>query len=167
MNRLFALLLTALVMTGLQAQTKSDLPNVKLKNLDGKEVNVAKLSNNGNPFILTFWDMHCRSCLVEHKTLNELYSDWQDETGVKIYSINTDDSRETPNIKPFVEGKNWEFEFLLDVNKELDRAMNVNNMHPYTFLFDGKGKLVYSHNGFNPGDEDGLYEEILKVVKKK
>ena len=167
MKKLMTLLLMALMVTGLYAQTKSDLPNVTIKNLDGRNVNIATLSNGGKPFILTFWDIHCRSCMVEHKTLNDLYEDWQDETGVKIFSINTDDSRETSNIKPFVRSKNWDFEFLLDVNKELDRAMNVNNVHPHTFLFDGKGKLVYHHQGFNPGDEEELYNEILKVVKKK
>ena len=41
--------------------------------------------------------------------------------------------------------------------------MNVNNP-PYTFLFDGKGKLVYQHSGYFDGAEDDLYEEILKLV---
>lgn len=164
MKKLTTLLLMALMVTGLQAQINSSLPNVTVRTLEGRDINVATLSNDGKPFILTFWDMHCRSCMVEHNTLNDVYPDWQAETGVKIYSINTDDSRQTANIRPFVEGRNWGFEFLLDVNKELDRAMNVNNMHPYTFLFDGQGRLVYLHNGFNPGDEDVLYEEILKLV---
>ena len=48
------------------------------------------------------------------------------------------------------------------VNKDLARAMNVNNP-PYTFLFDGKGKLVYQHSGYFDGAEDDLYEEILKI----
>lgn len=165
MKKLTTLLLMALMVTGLQAQINSRLPNVTVRTLDGREINVSTLSNDGKPFVLTFWDLHCRSCIVEHNTLNDLYPDWQDATGVKIFSVNTDDSRETPNVRPFVDGRNWEFEFLLDVNKALDRAMNVNGVHPYTFLFDGEGKLVYLHNGFDPGDENVLYEEILKLVR--
>ena len=65
-----------------------------------------------------------------------------------------------------VEGKGWDFDILLDVNSDLKRAMNVSNP-PHTFLFDGNGKLVYQHTGYIEGGEDDLYEEILKVAKKK
>ena len=49
MKKLVTLLLMALMVTGLHAQMKSELPNVTLKNLNGKDVNIAKLNNNGNP----------------------------------------------------------------------------------------------------------------------
>ena len=166
MKKLFVLLVALLVVTGLQAQQKSDLPNVTIKNLQGKDVNISTLSNNGKPFVITFWATWCGPCIKEHNALDEVYEDWKDETGVKIYSVSIDDSRSTAKVKPFVEGKGWEFEVLLDVNKDFARAMNVNNP-PYTFLFDGKGKLVYQHSGYFEGAENDLYEEILKAVGKK
>ena len=166
MKKLFALLVAALVVTGLHAQQKSDLPNVTVKDLQGKDVNIAKLSNNGKPFVLTFWATWCGPCIKEHNALDEVYSDWQKETGVKIFAVSIDDSRTTAKVKPFIEGKGWEFEVLLDVNGDLKRAMNVSNP-PHTFLFDGNGKLVYQHTGYIEGGEEDLYEEILKVAKKK
>ena len=165
MKKLFTLLFAVLMIAGAQAQQKSDLPNVTIKNLQGKEVNIAKLSNMGKPFVITFWATWCGPCIKEHNALDEVYSEWRDETGVKIYSVSIDDSRSTAKVKPFVEGKGWDFEVLLDVNKDLARAMNVNNP-PYTFLFDGKGQLVYQHSGYFEGAENDLYEEILKVSGK-
>ncbi|MBR3698637.1 MAG: TlpA family protein disulfide reductase [Bacteroidales bacterium] len=162
MKKLFALLVAALVVTGLHAQQKSDLPNVTVKDLQGKDVNIAKLSNNGKPFVLTFWATWCGPCIKEHNALDEVYSDWQKETGVKIFAVSIDDSRTTAKVKPFIEGKGWEFEVLLDVNGDLKRAMNVSNP-PHTFLFDGKGKIVYQHTGYFDGAEEDLYEEILKL----
>ena len=162
MKKLFALLVAALVVTGLHAQQKSDLPNVTVKDLQGKAVNIAKLSNNGKPFVLTFWATWCGPCIKEHNALDEVYSDWQKETGVKIFAVSIDDSRTTAKVKPFIEGKGWEFEVLLDVNGDLKRAMNVSNP-PHTFLFDGKGKIVYQHTGYFDGAEEDLYEEILKL----
>ena len=164
MKKLFVLLLAVMAVSGLQAQQKSDLPNVTIKDLQGKDVNIGKLSNNGKPFVITFWATWCGPCIKEHNALDEVYADWKKETGVKIYSVSIDDSRSTAKVKPTVEGKGWDFEILLDVNGDLKRAMNVSNP-PHTFLFDGNGKMVYQHTGYIDGAEEDLYEEILKLKK--
>lgn len=153
-----------LATASLYAQTKNDLPNVTIKDLAGKDVNIATLSNDGKPFVITFWATWCGPCVKEHNALSDVYDDWKEETGVKIFAVSIDDSRSTAKMKPFVEGKGWEFDVLLDTNKELARAMNVNSP-PFTFLFDGNGKMVYQHSGYLEGSEDDLYKEILKIAK--
>ena len=165
MKKLAVLLLMALMVSGLHAQTRTDLPNVTLKDLNGKDVNIARLSNNGNPIIITFWATWCGPCIKEHNALSDVYQDWQDETGVRIYAVSIDDSRSTAKVRPTVEGKGWDFDVLLDVNGELKRAMNVSNP-PHTFLIDGSGKIVYQHTGYFQGAEEELYQQILKIVKK-
>jgi hypothetical protein len=57
----------------------------------------------------------------------------------------------------------WEFEVLLDPAGEFMRAMGVMNA-PHTFMYNGDGKLVWSHNNYAEGDEEELYEELLKLV---
>ena len=164
MKKLALFFLMVLATAGLYAQTKNDLPNVTIKDLAGKDVNIATLSNDGKPFVITFWATWCGPCVKEHNALSDVYDDWKEETGVKIFAVSIDDSRSTAKMRPFVEGKGWEFDVLLDTNKELARAMNVNNP-PFTFLFDGNGKMVYQHSGYLEGSEDDLYKEILKIAK--
>ena len=41
--------------------------------------------------------------------------------------------------------------------------MNVVSM-PHVFLYDKNGKLVYSHVGYSPGDEQELFRKI-KALK--
>ena len=164
MKKFLAFLLFGFMLFGLNAQNKSDLPNITLKNLDGQSVNISEINNGGKPFVMTFWATWCGPCVKEHNALTEVYDDWVEETGVKIYSVSIDDARATAKIKPFVDGKGWPFEILLDVNKDLARAMNVSNP-PHTFLFDGKGKIVWQHTGYLDGGEEDLYEEILKIAK--
>lgn len=141
------------------------IPAVTLKNMDGKEVNTAKLSNDGNPMIISFWATWCKPCKLELSTIAENYEDWQDETGVKLIAVSIDDQRSTKSVKPYVNAAGWEYDVLLDVNSEFKRAMGV-NIPPQTFLVDGTGNIVWSHTGFVPGNEHELHEELLKISGK-
>lgn len=138
--------------------------NVSVKNLDGKTVNVSTLSNDGKPMIISFWATWCKPCMEELNAISEEYEDWIDETGVKLIAVSIDDARSTGKVEPTVNAKGWEYEILLDPNGDFKRGLNVNNV-PHTFLIDGNGKIVWDHNNYAPGDEDELYEELLKISK--
>ena len=74
-----------------------------------------------------------------------------------------DDERNKTKIKPFVNGKNWEYDIYLDPNSDLKRALNINTI-PFSFLVNGKGEIVWQHNGYSAGDEEHLLELIKKVA---
>jgi cytochrome c biogenesis protein CcmG/thiol:disulfide interchange protein DsbE len=141
------------------------LPNVVLKDMDGNSVNLSELSNNGKPFIINFWATWCAPCKRELNTISEMYEDWQEETGVKLYAVSIDDQRTVDRVKTYANANNWEYTVLLDTNSDLKRAMGVNNV-PFTFLVDGKGNIVYKHNNYNPGDEEDLYKKIVKLASE-
>lgn len=140
------------------------VPGVDLKNLEGQTINTKKLSNNGAPIIISFWATWCAPCKKELNAIHDEYIDWQEETGVKLIAVSIDDERTRSRVAPYVDGQAWDFEVLLDPNSEFRRAMGVNNV-PHTFVIDGEGKIVYSHNNYAPGDEIALYEFILDLVK--
>jgi peroxiredoxin len=94
----------------------------------------------------------------------DYYADWQDETGVNLIAVSVDDSRSTSRVAPVVMNSGWDFQVLLDPNKDFSRAMQVINV-PHTFLYNGEGELVWSHNNYADGDEEELYEELLKLVE--
>jgi peroxiredoxin len=150
----------------LMTYAQQTLPSVDLKTLDGKSINTKDLSNEGKPFAICFWATWCKPCLMELSTFAELYEEWQEETGMKIYAVSIDDSRTQSKVQPLVNTAEWEYEVLLDVNSEFKRAMGVNNP-PHTFVVNGKGEIVWQHVGYAPGDEEGLIEAIRKVIAEQ
>jgi len=163
MKNIFVLALSCFVIIGLNAQMKN-VPSVDMKDLSGTIINSSEFDNEGKPFIINFWATWCSPCIRELENISEVYAEWQEETGVKIYAISIDDARRSKQVKPHVDANGWDFEVLLDENSDFRRAMNVNNP-PYTFLIDGNGKIVYQHVGYSEGDEDELYEQILALTK--
>lgn len=145
---------------------EKSIPDVALKNLKGEVVHTAKLENDGKPMIISFWATWCTPCKKELNAIDEMYIDWQDETGVRLIAVSTDDQRTAAKVVPYVDSRSWEFEILLDPNGDFKRAMGVNNI-PHTFLVDGNGKIVYSHNNYSPGDEYELYDKILEITENK
>ena len=166
MKKIIILLFAIFVGGFALAQEKTStqkLPSVNIKTLDGETFNTQNITNDGKPILLSFWALWCKPCKKELDNYNDLYEEWQEETGVKIYAISIDDARSTAKVLPFVNGKDWEMEVLLDPNGDFKRAMNV-NMIPHTFLIDGNGKIVYQHTSYYEGLEYEIYELVQKVA---
>jgi cytochrome c biogenesis protein CcmG, thiol:disulfide interchange protein DsbE len=140
------------------------IPVTTVKKLDGTKVNTSTFQNNGKPMIISFWATWCKPCKKELDAVHENYEEWVKETGVKLIAISIDDVRSSSKVVTDVKSKGWTFEVYLDENQDFKRAMNVNNI-PHTFLVDGKGKIVWSHNSYTEGDEDQLFENVKKLAK--
>lgn len=144
----------------------AQLPSVQLKDLQGKPVDSATLSNDGKPFIMSFWATWCKPCIRELKAIDEVYADWVEETGVKVYAISVDEAQNVSKVKPFVDSRGWEYEVLLDPNSDFCRAMGAQNV-PHVVVVDGNGKIIESHSGYTDGSEDHLIELVRKALVKK
>ena len=75
-----------------------------------------------------------------------------------------DDSRGLAKVPGIVTSKSWPFTVLADTKQELQQNLGFQTV-PETFLLDGEGNIVYTHSGYNAGDEFEL-EEKLKELKK-
>lgn len=163
-----ALILSCSLLFGQAKELKNlgKISQVTLKNLDGQSFSTSDIKNNGKPIIITFWATWCKPCMKEHDAINEVYMDWVEETGVKLYAVSIDNSRSASRVKPTINGRGWEFEVLSDVNQDLKRAMNVNEP-PHTFILDGNGTIRWQHVGYMDGDEMEYIQVVKQILKEK
>ncbi len=161
--RLFALVATLFVALGAMAE----LPSVKLKDINGNNVDPSTLSNDGKPFIIDFFATWCKPCNRELDAINEVYADWQEETGVKVICVSINEAQDTNKVKPLVDSKGWEFEtVLLDPNSDLLHSLG-GQMIPYVVICDGNGNIVDTRNGYIEGSESHLIEKVRELVNSK
>jgi cytochrome c biogenesis protein CcmG, thiol:disulfide interchange protein DsbE len=138
-----------------------ELSSVKVKTLDGKEVDLKTYVKAGKVTIISFWATWCSPCKKELDNVNEVIDSWKKKYGVEMIAITIDNAKDAQKVKPYVDGKDWGFDVLLDVNSDTKRIFNYNTI-PFTVLIDKNKQIVYKHNGYVEGDENHLEEEIKK-----
>lgn len=143
--------------------SQTELPNMTLKNLDGTDVNIQDISKNDQIVIVSLWATWCVPCINELDAISEVWDKWQKETNVKLYAISVDDARSVRRVRPMINGKSWEYDFLLDTNNDLRRILGAATV-PLTMVVKNN-KIIYRHSGYTPGAEDELYEKVLEHAK--
>jgi len=157
MKQLFYLIILSI---SFNINAQDNVPTSEIKTLDGNITTLQKISEENDLIVVSLWATWCVPCKNELDAINEVYTDWQDETNVKVYAISVDDSRTVSRVKPLVNGKDWDFTILLDTNNDLKRELGAATV-PVTLIIKN-GKIVFRHSGYTPGAEDELFEEIKK-----
>jgi len=168
-NKFFSSLLLALFLqincwAQVDLNSTKKIPSVVIRTVYGQAFNTSDIKNDGKPIILCFWKTCCSGPIIELSAINEVYANWQKETGVKLVAVSVDDSRNSAKILPFVNGQNWDYEILLDPNSDFKRAINV-TIVPHTFIINGEGNIVWQKASFMEGDENEMYEVIKSISK--
>ncbi len=159
----FALLLLFVLATA-SVRAQSSLPSVSLKTLEGKSVNIQDYGKNGKTTVISFWATWCTPCKKELDAIAKDYKRWTEEYNMELVAVTVDDQRALPRVKPLVSQKRWDYIILSDVKQDFQQAMSVQTI-PHTYVVDKNGKIVYSHNGYLPGDEKKLEQKLKELAK--
>lgn len=165
MRKIVFHLMMVIAFLSLSQSATAQLPAVTLKTMDGQAVKTDTLSNNGKPFIIDFFATWCKPCNRELDAISEVYADWQEETGVKIFAVSVDQAQNIQKVKPLVNNHGWEYDVLLDPNSDFRKALGA-QMIPFVVVCDGKGNIVYRHNGYTDGAEEELIEKVRELIKE-
>jgi thiol-disulfide isomerase/thioredoxin len=151
-----------LVFLSIQFVYASKVHDFKLKDTENKRVSYSELKGE-KITIIDFWATWCKPCIRSIPKLVELYENYVDQ-GVQVIGISVDSPRNAQKVKPFSKSLGISYPVLLDINSEVMTKLNV-TLLPTLLLVNKQDEIVLIHQGYRPGDEQFIAEEIEKILK--
>jgi peroxiredoxin len=158
----FCLLLVSITLLSFTLGDKK-FPKADLKTLNGETVHLNASFDKHKLTVVSFWATWCSPCKKELDAIKELYPEWK-KLGVELVAVTIDDAQALNKVKPMVAQKGWTYTILSDQNKDMLRLLNFSSV-PQTFVVDATGNIVYTHNGYAPGDEYELEKKLKELLK--
>ncbi|NBC83678.1 MAG: redoxin domain-containing protein [Bacteroidetes bacterium] len=151
---LIAFLTTSIASAQLQMEVeKLSGENLVLSELKGQQLTV-----------LDFWATWCQPCVKAIPELIKIHDEYVDK-GVQLIGVNTDGPRNLAKVKPFVNSMGINYPIIMDTDQDIMRAFGVQAM-PTMLVLNNDGEIVFAHEGYHPGDEDMIRDEINKLLEE-
>lgn len=137
--------------------TVGKIPNLEVKLLNGKKTTIYKLLESG-PVLMDFWATWCKPCKQVMKHLNKFHNEYKDQ-GFQVLMVNQDTPRSLGKVKAYINSKNYDFIVSIDPNQQMAKKLNGQIM-PNLILIDQDGSIKWRHQGYMPGEEKEIQEQI-------
>ncbi len=147
--------------TGIAQAGEGELPQLaefSLQSLKGEHVAAKDFA--GKVLLINFWATWCGPCLQELPHFDKLYKELADD-GLVVLAISTDGPETASNVRRTVKRRKWKMPILLDQEGVVSGLLNPRGTNPFTMVVDRCGRVVYTHEGYNSGDED----VVAKIVR--
>ena len=140
---------------------KSATHGFSLPDLQGNRVALSAYA--GKVLLLAFWDAACEPCLQELPLLQEIWERLRDR-GLSMVAVNVDGPELRSMVQQIVGRYRFRFPVLLDQETEVISRYNPKLELPFTVLLDRSQHIAFFHQGFRPGDEKKIEEELLTLL---
>lgn len=139
--------------------------DLKVKDFNGSLVTLNDILTSETGTILVFWETNNPKCNSNLENLQESWTDELKDSGVKLIAICENVQGDWLKIKPYVYGKDWDFEVYIDENRTLERSLEINS-RPYTVLLDENNNIKCRYPGYCSGDETIICDKIAHCLAK-
>jgi len=152
------ILLFFILLISFNTFSQKSIPNIFLSDFEGEKTKILDVIDDNKITVISLWATWCVPCIKELDAINEVYYDWKEELDFNLIAVNVDDSRSVKRARVLVNGKGWPYEIFLDSNQDFKRALGTSFI-PQTLIVKNR-KILYLHTGYQPGDEDYLFEKL-------
>ena len=92
------------------------------------------------------------------KHLNKFHNEYKDQ-GLQVLMVNQDTPRSLGKVKSYINSKNYDFLVSIDPNQQIAKKLNGQIM-PNLILINRDGSIKWRHQGYMPGEEKEIQEQI-------
>lgn len=139
-------------------------PTFALPTLDGAQFDLASQAGK-KVVVLDWWSINCTSCVQEIPTLIDIANRYQKD--VQVIGMNVD-SFILKRVQRFLQTQSFKITYPIVIDAGLVVMKKYgSSILPTTVVIDKKGKIVFSHVGYKPGDEAAIEDAIKKAVAAK
>jgi peroxiredoxin len=163
MKKLALIMILPLVFAFADEGAATDAPGFTLEDVDGNTVNLDSLLTKG-PVMMSFWALWCKMCIKELDALRP-YAEEFDSLNITLLALSQDKTRSVPKVKPFATSHKWTYSVVLDPENMMRDLYNVQAM-PTFFIIDQNKKIVFTHQGYKPGDEEIIVARVRELFEK-
>jgi peroxiredoxin len=144
------------------SSSRGNASDFTTRDIDGKTV---RLSDHlGKELILIdFWATYCEPCRAEFPHLQKLY-DAQKSRGFLVLAISMDGPETLATVPQIAKSYDVTFPVLLDEDSSIASMYNPKKSAPLSVLIDKSGKIVRVREGYNPGDEKLVEDDVTKLL---
>ncbi len=115
--------------------------------------------------LIAFWATWCDPCKAELRELAALYDRYRDK--VEFVAVSTDTEESMDKVRAFAVESNLPFPILVDPSKkQVVSLIPGGDTVPYSMLVSRDGKVLTTHTGYEPGDEERIARELDELISK-
>ncbi len=163
MRKIALLLIFSVVIIFADSADLPDAPDFTLEDIDGNTVCLDSLLTKG-PVFMSFWALWCKMCIKELDALKPYFDEF-DSLGVNLLAISQDKARSVPKVKPYALSHKWKYVVVLDPDNIMRDLYHVQAM-PTSFIINQDKKIVFTHMGYKPGDEEIIIEKMRDLFNE-
>ncbi len=156
-------ILSILIISVAALTVRAQFPDIELLDIDKNHISLAEFKGEKYT-VIDFWATWCKPCVTAIPKINKLYEEFSPK-GIGFIGINVDGPRNLSKVKPFATSLNIKYPLLLDPDQDLVNRFNI-RVFPTLLVLNEQGKEVFIHEGFNPGDENLIKDELTKLLKQ-
>ena len=156
------LLATAIVLVlRLDAQ---ELPKTLVTDVrTGKKVAFNKVFEKDKVTLISFWATWCVPGKREVRIISRNMADWKKQADFNYIAIAVDQKHNEGLAQAYALVQQWSFPCYIDANSNLKRALNFVGL-PYIMIIDKKGRVVFTHTGFEGGEQ--IFTKLKELAGK-
>lgn len=151
----------ACIVMGFHLSAQPSLASAQLKNLHGKIQSYSVITQKDSLVLVCFWSISSEQSIAELNAINANYEHWQSAVNFRLMIVSIDEGKALSKVRPMVNMNEWTFDVYTDINGDLRKALDANNL-PESMIIKN-GKLVYQQSGYEAGSENYLFQKILTI----